>query len=68
MSYTPDDQYLEPGIDKTLEGMQEIFDATHERLKHPEEWNKNHLDELSELQIDLIRLRRKLSDLKKTTR
>ena len=71
MSYTPDEQKLEPSIYKILEGFEDFNCAANARHKQNAEMHKElsdeHLDELVELQGDILKLKRKLQKLQSKT-
>ena len=68
MSYTPENQLLEPSLEKIIEGIDEFNSAAMERIKDSTEWKDEHIDELQELIGEFIRMRRKLSILKEEVR
>ena len=67
MSYRPDDQALEPSIEKLLECISEFRNATLCRLEDTGEWSQDHLKEINDLSIDLIRFESSLFKLKGET-
>ena len=71
MSYTSDEQKLEPSIYKILEGFEDFNSAANARHKQNaetnKEWTDEHLDELVELQGEILKLKRKLQKLQSET-
>lgn len=68
MSYTPDNQLLEPGLSKTIEGIEETCSAIQERINCSYEWKPEHLNEIQELSSELHKLKLRLLRLKKNVR
>jgi hypothetical protein len=60
VSYTPDDQLLTKPIEDTVAGIDAMHSAIQERSAHASEWTPEHLNEIEELDIDLMRLRQRL--------
>lgn len=69
MSYRPDNQALEPGIEKILEGIKELQSAIGYRQEADgmDSWQDEHLDDLCEIELKLVDIRHDLSKLKKET-
>lgn len=65
MSYTPDDQLLTPSLTKIISGIEDFITASTNRLNDSCEWQANHLNELTELSIKLLRLKTELILLRK---
>lgn len=63
MSYTPESQQLEPGIQKMLEGIELLRGAAHERIGALEDYTPCHIDNMVTLCDDLTRLEAKLRKL-----
>jgi hypothetical protein len=53
MSYTPDDQLLESPLIKAADSLMELQNPIKERLRHPDEWRKDHMEELQQLLRDV---------------
>lgn len=74
MSYTPEDQLLEPSLEKILEGIEEFNNAFTKRLEAndgsngPKEWSDEHIDELAEISAKFQTFKVKLTKLKRETR
>ena len=68
MSYTPENQLLEPSVTMIIDGINNFDDAARQRVLHPEEWSVNHINELAVLQGDLAKLRARLVILMKGAR
>jgi hypothetical protein len=68
VSYTPEQQYLEPGIEKICEGIDLFNAAALERIKDSGEWQPDHLEELGDFIAEFTRLRVRLTNLKNRTR
>ena len=69
VSYTPEDQYLEPSLEKILEGIKEFNEAAQKRTEAGRsEWKQSHLDELRDLRIKFIMLEAELTKLKDEVR
>ncbi len=60
MSYTPEDQLLSDPLEKAADALEALSSPIRERLKHPDEWKKDHLEELTELHVDLIKMEARL--------
>lgn len=67
MSYTPENQRLHPSIEKILEGIEEFQEAVNNRVNNSSEWKNVHLHEITELSIELIKLKLKLNILHNET-
>ena len=63
MSYTPTEQELCPSILKIIEGIDEFNDAVRERTGVPAAWQRDHLNEITNLSCELVRLRTRLAVL-----
>lgn len=71
MSYTPDDQKFENPIKKILEGIKEFDSVVDKRMEANEdknEWSKEHILEINELSVDLMRMRVRLKKLQSENR
>lgn len=68
MSYTPDSQLLKPSVTKIIEGIEEFSDTVDARVRDIGEWTSEHLYEIVELQIALVRIRLRLTQLMKENR
>ena len=70
MSYTPEDQLLEPSLEKILEGIEEFNNAFTKRLEANDgsnghkEWSDEHIDELAEISAKFQTFKVKLTKLK----
>lgn len=60
MSYTPDDQLLEEPLKNAADSLEKLGAPIRERLKHPSEWNNDHLKELGELLTDITTMESRL--------
>lgn len=43
MSYTPEDQDLDPGVEKTLEGLVLLIKAIDARIRDHSRWRDDHI-------------------------
>jgi hypothetical protein len=68
MSYTPENQKLQPGIDATLDGIKTLRDAAMERLRNRGEWREEHLSDMEDLVKQITALEFRLLKLKEETR
>jgi hypothetical protein len=68
MSYTPDDQLLEPGIQNILDGIRQLQNSIRERLTYPNDWSSGHLSEIKEIRVELTKWENTLLDLKERVR
>lgn len=59
MSYRPQEQSIEDPLRKILEGIVEL-DAAARKRAESRDWAEEHLEELDQLNIDLLRLRRRM--------
>lgn len=66
MSYRPDNQSLEPGITKIVEGMDILLDAIEVRL-NSDDWTTEHLNEIAKLGKRLFGIKLELLKLKSKT-
>lgn len=66
MGYRPDNQALEPAIDEIISGI-EKFHSAHEQRIISGDWSEEHYEELSELELELYGLKRRLQRLKRET-
>lgn len=71
MSYTPENQLLEPSLTKILEGIEEFNAAFTKRLQANENtqltWDDKHIDELAEISAGFQLLKVKLTKIKSST-
>ena len=51
MSYTPENQNISDPLNKIIEGIRELSNATDERLLVPWDWDETHLTKLSTMLI-----------------
>ena len=63
MSYTPEDQLLEPGINKIIEGIELLRDAAHARIAAPNDYTQYHIQEMIWLCTELTELEVKLRQM-----
>ena len=68
MSFTRDDQLLEPHIIKILEGIRGFRAATIERVKNSNDWESDHLAEIAQVSLSMISHEAKLIKIKNETR
>lgn len=68
MSYTPDNQLLEPSLKKTLEGIDMLDAAIMARHRDRRVWDEDHLEEILALSVDLRRMQARLRKLMNETR
>lgn len=69
MSYTPEDQLLEPAISKIREGIADFHARAQARLDAGDvDWKTSHLKELLDLRVQLMRVDTELSILGSQTR
>lgn len=68
MTITRDSELLSPGIEKTLEGIEQLNAAIDARIKNVGEWKEDHLRELVILHGKLTLIKMELSILRQMTR
>lgn len=67
MTYRPSDQALQPAIDKTIEGFQELLEAIRNRINAPTEWQEEHLIELAGIHNDILSMQIRLQNIRMET-
>lgn len=67
MSYTPEDQYLEPSLQQILDGIRDFSNAVSKRITSGG-WKRSHIDEIQILRLELLKLEPALYKLKKEER
>lgn len=67
MSYTADDERLNPSIDLMLEGMDAFHIAAQVRVENSASWSQSHLRELMRLRQTLLSIELELRHLRSHT-
>lgn len=65
MSYTPDEQLLDNPLFKLTQAIEEVRAAIKARRLDPDQWKKEHLEELVELDRELDDLFWRVKDLQR---
>lgn len=68
MSYTPENQLLDPGLTQIIEGIDKTNAAIDARISSDLDWLDDHLDEITALASELIELKSRLCRLRKRVR
>lgn len=66
MSDRPDEQALEPPISKMVDGIDELG-LTFDARNSSGDWSVEHKDELAALKVDLVKMRFRLTRLRRET-
>lgn len=60
---TPENQLLQPACDKIVEGIDQLQAAITERIHSRHEWTREHIRDIQEMELDLVRFKRRVQDL-----
>lgn len=67
MSYHPDNQALDPGINMIIDGIKLLNSAIQERINDCGEWRKEHITEIRSLCVRMTDLMLELIELRNET-
>lgn len=66
MGYRPEEQSLENPSDKIIEGIKEFTSAVEKRIES-NNWQAEHIEEISEIDDELQKIKKKLLKIKNET-